>query len=455
MKKNKKFLIIVLIIGPIIGVFIFLSLQVEGDFFSDLELRPLITAYRAIQTRYIEEVKPSKLIGGAIKGMIESLEDPYSHWMDTEVYKQIEQEREGEFGGIGIRITIKDEFLTVVSALEGTPASEAGIEPGDRIIKIYGESTEEFTLTEAMRRLRGKAGTEVKITIQRREEKNPLQFVIIRDAIKFPNIEERVLGEDIGYIKIVGFTNKNTAKELRKALIELKSLHIEALILDLRYNHGGLLPQAIEVADEFLSSGVIVYIKGRDPSQDEVHSAHRQGKGEEVPLVVLINEGSASASEIVAAAIKDNKRGTLLGEKTYGKGTVQLIIPIDREGAITLTTANYYTPSEICIEGKGIEPDIEVGIFHPSEKEEKVLTRLKESKTIEGFLIEHPYWEKADLANLKSKLEKEEIEVSEELLQRFLREEDKNEENDILNDLQLLEAIEVLCEKEDLADTRI
>lgn len=442
MKKNKKFLIIVLIIGPIIGVFIFLSLQVEGDFFSDLELRPLITAYRAIQTQYIEKVKPSKLIQGAIRGMIESLEDPYSNWMDAEVYKQIEQEKEGEFGGVGIRITIKDEFLTVVSALKRTPASEAGIEPGDRIVKIDGESTEEFTLTEAMRRLRGRAGTEVKITIQRREEKDPLQFAITRDIIKFPNIEERVLGEDIGYVKIVGFTNENTAKELKEALVRLKSMDVDAFILDLRYNHGGLLPQAVEVADEFLSSGVIVYIKGRDPSQDEVYSAHRGEEGEEIPLIVLVNKGSASASEIVAAAIKDNKRGTLLGEKTYGKGTVQLIIPIDSEGAITLTTANYYTPSEICIEGKGIEPDIEVGVFQPSEEEEKVLTKLKESKAIEEFLIQYPYWEKANLANLKSKLEKEEIKVSEELLQRFLREEDKNEENDILNDLQLLEAIE-------------
>lgn len=441
MEKNKRFLVIIVILSSIIGLFLFARVQ-GSDFLS--ELGPLITAYRAIQNEYIEKVEPSQLMEGAIKGMIESLEDPYSHWMDEEIYNEMKQEKEGEFGGVGIQITIEDNFLTIISPLEGSPASKAGLEPKDRIIKIDGESAEKITLTEAMKKLRGEPGTKVKMTIQRREEENPLEFTITRAIIKFPNIKEETLKENIGYIKIVGFTNENTAEDLRKALIKLKTIQIEALILDLRYNPGGLLTQAVEVADEFLSSGVIVSIKGRDSSQNQVYSAHQQGEGEKIPLIILINQGSASASEIVASAIKENKRGILLGEKTFGKGTVQAIIPINKEGAMTLTTAKYYTPSEISIEGEGIEPDIKVEAFKLTEEEKEILVKLKESKLIEEFLIQYPYWEQVDLTSLRSELEKEEITIEKELLQRFLRQEDKNKDNDILNDLQLLEAIEIL-----------
>ncbi len=441
MKRNKRFLVIIVILSSIIGLFLFARVQ-GGDFLS--ELGPLIAAYRAIQNEYIGKVEPSQLMEGAIKGMIESLEDPYSHWMNAEVYLEMKQEKEGEFGGIGIQITIEDNFLTIISPLEGTPASKVGLEPKDRIMKINEESAEKITLTEAMRKLRGEPGTEVKMTIQRREEKNPLEFTITRAIIKFPNIKEKIFKENIGYIKIVGFTNENTAEDLRKALTKLKTMQIEALILDLRYNPGGLLTQAVEVADEFLSSGVIVSIKGRDSSQNQVYSAHQQGEGEEIPLVILINQGSASASEIVAGAIKENKRGILLGEKTFGKGTVQAIIPINKEGAITLTTAKYYTPSEISIEGEGIEPDIKVEAFKPTEEEKEILVKLKESKLIKEFLVQYPYWERMDLTSLRSELEKEGITVEKELLQKFLRREDKNKDNDILNDLQLLEAIEIL-----------
>ena len=441
MKRNKRFLVIIVILSSIIGLFLFARVQ-GGDFLS--ELGPLIAAYRAIQNEYIEKVEPSQLTEGAIKGMIESLEDPYSHWMNAEVYQEMKQEKEGEFGGVGIQITIEDNFLTIISPLEGSPASKVGLEPRDKIIKINEESAEKITLTEAMRKLRGEPGTEVKMTIQRREEKNPLEFTITRAIIKFPNIKEKTFPENIGYIKIVGFTNENTAEDLREALIKLKTMQIEALILDLRYNPGGLLTQAVKVADEFLSSGIIVSIKGRDSSQNQVYSAHQQGEGEEIPLIILINQGSASASEIVASAIKENKRGILLGEKTFGKGTVQAIIPINKEGAMTLTTAKYYTPSEISIEGEGIEPDIKVEAFKPTEEEKEILLKLRESKLIEEFLIQYPYWEQANLTSLRSELEEEGITVEKELLQRFLRQEDQNKDNDILNDPQLLEAVKIL-----------
>ncbi len=441
MEKNNKFLAIIVILSSVIGLFLFARVQ-GNDFLS--ELAPLIAAYRTIQNEYIEEVEPSQLVEGAIKGMIESLEDPYSHWMDAEVYQEMKQEKKGEFGGVGIQITIENNFLTIISPLEGSPASKVGLEPKDRIIKIDEESAEKITLTEAMKKLRGEPGTEVKMTIQRREEKNPLEFTITRAIIKFPNVKEKTLEKNIGYIKIVGFTNENTAQDLRKALIRLKAMQTEVLILDLRYNPGGLLTQAIEVADEFLSSGVIVSIKGRDSSQNQVYFAHQQGEGEEIPLLILINQGSASASEIVASAIKENKRGILLGENTFGKGTVQAIIPINKEGAITLTTAKYYTPSEISIEGEGIEPDIKIEAFKPTEEEKEILVKLRESKLIEEFLIQYPYWEPVGLTSLRGELKKAGIMVEKELLQRFLRQEDENKDNDILNDLQLLEAIKIL-----------
>lgn len=439
MKRNKRFLVIIIILSSVIGIFLFARVQ-GGDFLS--ELGPLIAAYRAIQNEYIEKVEPSQLTEGAIKGMIESLEDPYSHWIDAEAYNEMKQEKEGKFGGVGIQITIEDNFPTIISPLEGTPASKVGLEPKDRIIKINEESAEEITLTEVMRKLRGEPGTEVKMTIQRREEDNPLEFTITRAIIKFPNIKEKTLKDNIAYIKIVGFTNENTAKDLRKVLIKLKTRQTKTLILDLRYNPGGLLTQAVEVADEFLSSGVIVSIKGRDSSQDQVFSATQQGEGEKISLLILINQGSASASEIVAGAIKENKRGILLGEKTFGKGTVQAIIPINKEGAIALTTAKYYTPSEISIEGKGIEPDIKIEAFKPTEEEKEILVKLKESKLMEEFLIQYPYWEEVNLTAVRSELEEEGITVEKGLLQRFLRQEDKNKDNDIFNDLQLMQAIE-------------
>ncbi len=453
MKKNKNFLIVIVIFSLAIGGFFFAKVQAGSNLSS--ELKPLFDTYQEIQSWYIEKIKPSRLIEGAIKGMIESLEDPYSHWMDAQSYKEMEQEREGQFGGLGIEITLKDEILTIVSPLEGTPASEAGLQPWDKIIEINGESTQGITSTEAMQKLRGEPGTVVTLTIQREEEKDPLLFTITRGIIEFPNVKEELLDENIGYIRIVGFTNENTAKDLRAALAELKDREAVALILDLRYNPGGLLTQAIEVADEFLSPNeflpevIIVSTKGRDfpqNPQNRVYYADEQGEWLELPLVILINEGSASASEIVAAAIKDNNRGTLIGSKSFGKGTVQSVRPLENYGAIALTTAKYLTPSGVCIEGEGIEPCIKVKAFKLTEEEEEVLAKLEKSELIDEFLTQYPQWEAVDLASLISGLEKEEVKVNEDLLRRYLRWEDDIKENDILNDLQLLKAIEIIGE---------
>ena len=442
MKKSRAWLILIGFFSITIGGILFSRVWAGGSLFSDLQ--PLIETYQAIQTQYIEKVKPSKLIEGAVKGMIESLEDPHSRWMDPGTYKEMETEKEGKFGGLGIQITIKDNFLTIVSPLEGTPASKAGIEPGDRIIRIEGKSTEGITLTEAMEKLRGEPGTQVKITIQREGEKKYLEFNLTRAIIKFPNIKQRVLPNDVGYIKITGFTNENTDEDLKGALVRLKDRKIEGLILDLRYNPGGLLAQAVEVADEFLDSGVIVSTKGRDSSQNQIYHARPGGGAVDIPLVVLINGGSASASEIVAGAIKDHNRGILIGTKSFGKGTVQSIIPLTNEGAIALTTAKYYTPSGESIEGKGIEPYMKVEAFKPTEEEKNTLVQLKNSKWVKEFLAKYSHWEEMDLTFLLQRLKKEGIEVEADLLKRFLREEDKDGENDYLNDLQLLKALEIL-----------
>ncbi|MFQ5834545.1 MAG: S41 family peptidase [bacterium] len=442
MKKKKGWIILIIFSSIAIGGILFSRVRAGDSLFSDLQ--PLIETYQAIQTQYVEKVKPSKLIEGAIKGMIESLEDPRSHWMDPRTYEDWQTETEGKFGGLGIQITIKDNFLTIVSPLEGTPASEAGIEPGDRIVKIEGKSTEGITLTEAMKKLRGEPGTGVKITIQREGEKKYLEFNITRAIIKFPNIKQKMLPNEIGYIKIVGFMDHNTDEDLKAALVQLKDRKIEGFVLDLRYNPGGLLSQAVEVADEFLDSGVIVSTKGRDSSQNRIYHARSGGEAVDIPLVVLINGGSASASEIVAGAIKDHNRGILIGTKSFGKGTVQSVIPLTNEGAIALTTAKYYTPSGESIEGKGIEPYMKVEAFKPTEEEKKTLTQLKKSKSVKEFLAKYPHWEEMDLPFLLDRLKKEGIEVEADLLKRFLREEDKDGENDYLNDVQLLKALKIL-----------
>ncbi len=443
MRKNKRFLSLAIIFSLIIGGVLLTQVWAENDIFS--ELKPFFQAYQVIQNRYIKKVDPSKLIQGAIKGMIESLEDPHSYWLDPRSYKEMEIEKEGKLGGTGMRITIKEGFPTVVSCIEGTPASKFDIQPGDKIIKINGESTEGITLSEAAERLRGEPGTDVTITIQREGREEPLELTITRVIYKIPNIKKKLLDGSIGYLKITEFTDENTAKDAESALIELEKRGASSLILDLRDNPGGGLLQAIDVADKFLSSGIIVSTKGRDPSQERVYYAHPEGKALKVPLIVLINGGSASASEIVAGAIKDHKRGILLGTKTFGKGTVQVIVSLENQGAIGLTTANYYTPSGKCIEGRGIEPDMRIEAFEPTQEQREILNKLRKSTYVEKFLAEHPVWEEEDLAPLIDKLsEEEEIQVDEELLKRVLREKDNNKDNDILNDLQLRRAVELL-----------
>jgi len=439
---RKKRLAILITVFLLLAAVLLGRVQAESDFFSEIKL--IIQVYQIIKSEYIEKVEPSRLIEGAIRGMVKVLNDPYSRWLNTEEWEEWNVEREGKFGGLGMVVGLRDGFITIIDPLEDTPASRAGLQPGDRIIKINGESTRGMSLDEAVNKIRGEVGTQVTITIEREGVTEPLEYTLTRTLIRLPNIDKRVLEDNIGYLKIMGFTDEHTSKQVKDALLFLKKMGIRSLILDLRDNPGGLLSQAVEVADEFLSSGTIVSIKGRDVEKNEIYSAKPGGEGIDFPLVVLINRGSASGSEIVAGAIKDHKRGILLGTPTFGKGTVQNAIPLENRGALWLTTARYYTPSGICIEGEGIKPNLEVKPFTPTPEQKEIMNKVRTSPLVKDFLDLKPQWEKEDLNPLLKELEKENLKIDEDLLKRILREKDADKENDIFNDNQLVQALNLL-----------
>lgn len=323
------------------------------------ELEKLTDVLVLIENNYVEEVKTKDLFQGAIRGMMGTL-DSHSSFMPPEIYKEMQVETRGSFGGLGIEITIRQGRLTVVAPIADTPASNMGIKALDWIVKVDDKPTQNMTLMEAVTQMRGKKGTSVTITIMRKSFKEPKDFTIIRDIIKLKNITYRMLDDDIGYIKLRQFQERSTI-ELKKSLKNLKGKGRKAIILDLRNNPGGLLDQSVSVAGLFLGKGkTVVSTKGRLKSQNKTFRSETESEGTLYPLVVLVNAGSASASEIVAGAIKDWKRGIVLGVKTFGKGTVQTVIPLGDGSGLRLTTAHYYTPNDTDIHAKGIVPDIVV-----------------------------------------------------------------------------------------------
>ncbi len=340
-----------------------------------------------IEENYVDETQAKDLIYGAIKGMVKTL-DPHSFFMTPDEYKELMIETKGEFSGVGIEITIKDDLLTVVSPIEGTPAFEAGIKAGDQIIKIEGKSTKDFTIHKAVKLIRGPKGTDIKLTIKRSGEEEPIAFVITRDIIPLTSVRYHIMPFDIGYIRISNFRG-NTGKELSDGLENLKeNAELKGLIIDIRNNPGGLLSQAVKVADKFLDSGVIVSIKGRD-NKEEKSFAHENSDTRDCPIIVLVNEGSASASEIVAGALQDNKRALILGTPTFGKGSVQTLFPLSDGSGLKLTTALYHTPSGRSIQASGIEPDIAVPFIQPDKKTSLISTHaIIREKDLEGHLEE-------------------------------------------------------------------
>jgi carboxyl-terminal processing protease len=334
---------------------------------TDEELKIFAHALAVVQQEYAESKTSQDLVYGAIQGAVGSL-DPHSSFMSPDEFKELQVETKGKFSGIGIEITLKDRKLTVVSPIEGTPAFRAGIQAGDQIVKVDGSATKNISITEAVRKIRGPKGSHVIITINRQGFSKPQDFTIVRDIIPIHSVKARLIEGGYGYIRVSNFQD-NTDRDLRNFLSKMRQHQppIKGLVLDLRNDPGGLLDQAVMVGDEFLSHGLIVKTEGRDARQRMSFNAHPGDPGErDLPIVVLINEGSASASEIVAGALKDQHRALIMGTKSFGKGSVQTILPLGDGSALRLTTALYYTPSGKTIHEKGIIPDVEVKDVDPT-----------------------------------------------------------------------------------------
>lgn len=345
---------------------------------SSLDL--FVSGLEVVARNYYREVPERDLAYGAIKGMCAAL-DPHSQFMDEEIYREMKVETEGEFGGLGIEITIRDKFLTVVSPIEDTPAFKAGLRAGDRIVEIEGLSTKDLSLVEAVRKLRGTPGTVARITVMRPSTGAMVPFAITRANIQIQSVKDAKLVTDkVGYVRLTQFQER-TGGNLDKALQDLKKRGMRALVLDLRNNPGGLLQVAIEVADKFIGGDrMLVYTKGRLKAQNVEFKSHSAAAYPDCPMVVLVNKGSASGSEIVAGAIQDWGRGIILGETTFGKGSVQSVLPLSDGSALRLTTAKYFTPSGRCIQKVGVKPDIVVQMT--DEQEIKVLLKRRLEKMI-------------------------------------------------------------------------
>lgn len=333
------------------------------------KLKIFSDAIAIVQNNYVEDVDSQEVVYGAIKGMLLTL-DPHSSFMTPDMFKEMEVETKGSFGGLGIEIGVRDGALTIISPIEDTPAYRVGLEAGDVIVKIEDETTKDMTIMDAVKRLRGEPGTDVTIWVMREGWKEPKSFTITRDIIKIKSVRWKILEKGYGYIKINQFQAR-TDNELEKALKEIKEDKggMKGLILDLRNNPGGLLDQAVKVADTFLDKGLIVYTDGRREDQKFKYTASDAGAQLGFPMIVMVNAGSASASEIVAGALQDHERAVVLGNQTFGKGSVQTIIPLEDGSAVRLTTARYFTPKGRSIQAKGITPDIvvQVGTSSPDK----------------------------------------------------------------------------------------
>ena len=312
-----------------------------------------------INKEYVDEIDPSESMDSAINGLLQSL-DPYSGYMSPEIFNEMQTETSGEFGGLGIEVSMEAGVVKVISPIDDTPASRAGIKAGDYIVKIDNIQVQGKSLTEAVDLMRGLVGSGIELTIRRRGEKKALTFNIVREIIQIKSVKTDLLEKNIGYIRLTSF-NENSGKQIEKEIKKLeKNNDVKSYILDLRNNPGGLLSQAIKISDFFLENGEIVTTKSRKISENRKWFAKKGDLTKGKALIVLINYGSASASEIVAGALKDHKRAILLGENSFGKGSVQSIIPLKNEGAIRLTVAKYYLPSGKSISEVGVSPDIEV-----------------------------------------------------------------------------------------------
>jgi len=356
-----------LVIGLVFGVTLTIGHGVFAERATDdtlsplplKELRAFTDVYATIKSHYVEAVGDRELIDNAVRGMLTGL-DPHSAYLDEKEFTDLQVGTTGEFGGLGIEVGMEDGFVKVISPIDDTPAQRAGIQAGDLIIRLDDAPVKGLTLREAVDIMRGKPGTDILLTVVREGQEKPLKITITRAVIQVKSVRSRDLGDGFGYIRISQFQS-HSGDGLRDAIKELKKENegaLKGVVLDLRNNPGGVLNAAVDVADTFITEGLIVYTEGRSPNSRIEFSAHPNDEIDGAPLVVLVNVGSASASEIVAGALQDQKRGLIMGRKTFGKGSVQTVLPLKGGSAIKLTTARYYTPSGRSIQAEGIVPDI-------------------------------------------------------------------------------------------------
>ncbi len=402
----------------------------EEDIYDHLNL--FGNVFERVRAQYVDEISDKELIEYAINGMLSSL-DPHSAYLNIDDFKDMREQTKGEFGGLGMEVTMEEGFVKVVSPIDDTPAFVAGIEAGDLITHLDGTSVLGLSLKEAVDLMRGKPGSEIELTIARKGASEPLYIPIIRDVIRIRPVKDNIFKDKVGYVRVTTF-NRNTTDDVKTAITDIKEKlgnNLAGFVIDLRNNPGGLLDQAIGVSDVFLDKGEIVSTRGRHKIDSKRDNARSGDMVEDLPIVVLVNGGSASASEIVAGALQDHKRAIIMGTPTFGKGSVQTVIPLSGNGAMRLTTARYYTPSGRSIQAKGIEPDIEVEI---SKVETLEYRRTRE-------------------ANLKGALDSDEKEESsrakklrEEQEEKMTEEEKKEQDNKelLMKDYQLDRAVDLI-----------
>lgn len=392
--KSYKPLGLGLTIGLLIGLLMVGSHQVLAKRDNALlelplsDIRLFTDIYARIKKDYVEEVGDEDLLEGAIRGMLSSL-DPHSSYLSQEEFKELQIGTTGEFGGLGIEVGMENGFVRVISPIEDTPADKAGVKAGDVIIKLDETQVKGLTLNEAVKLMRGKRGSKILLTIVRGSEDKPLEIVVTRDVIRVKSVRSRILEPGYGYIRISSFQSKTTRNVIAavERLLKKEDQNLQGLVLDLRNNPGGVLTGAVGVSDIFLKDGeLIVFTKGRVENAELKYSASSNDSVNGTPIIVLINEGSASASEIVAGALQDHKRAVIMGQKSFGKGSVQTILPLKENAALKLTTARYFTPSGRSIQGEGIDPDILVEETHGAEGDDNKRFQFVREADLQGHL---------------------------------------------------------------------
>jgi carboxyl-terminal processing protease len=445
--RRKKYLGLILCIALFVAA---TAGQMDANAKKEISEEGLTELFNAalfhVRNDYVEEVSRQQLMFGAIRGMLAALDDAHTRFMTADETNELQTEMRGNFGGLGIEISQRDNVLTVVSPIEDTPAMRAGIKPGDKIIEIDKKSTRDLSLSEAVKQLRGKPGTSVNISVVREGEDEILSFDLVREVIKIQVVTSQFIeSEKIGYVRLKQF-NQTATEDLAKALAEFKKRKARGVILDLRWNPGGLLDAAHRISNFFIKSGVIVSTRGRKKELDRVFNADPSAAiAADIPLVVLANEGSASASEIVTGAIKDHKRGKFIGVKTFGKGSVQNVIGLMYGTSMALTIQKYYTPSGVSIHKKGIEPDINVPALDFTKDDRRHYKEIREKKILQDFVKENKVYNADTVRKFQKMVAAKGLALTDYAAKRALKDELTKNENrpvfDLEFDVQLQRAI--------------